>query len=308
VLPKISIITPSFNQSNFIERTITSLLNQHYPNLEYIIIDGGSKDGSVEIIRKYENSLAYWISEPDNGQSDAINKGLKFATGDIINWLNSDDYLEQGALFEIAKEFQKNDIDLVCGYARLHFPEKKVLKRTSIPGKDFSKIIAAGHIMQPSTFFRKKIFDEFLPIQTSLHYMMDHYIWLRYLAKYGFDNIKYTDKVLVNVLMHADAKSVSQIFNFRKERNRIFASMFKSINYSPALKYLSENNPLSFPVVSVPVINNIEDIYFYFLQQQLFVRNYRGERLRINYKALRQLLLRFPAKFAHSLFQRVFNK
>lgn len=92
VLPKITIITPTFNQGKFIEKSILSVLNQNYPNLEYIIIDGGSSDDTLDIIKKYENRITFWISEKDNGQSHAINKGLQKSSGDIINWLNSDDF------------------------------------------------------------------------------------------------------------------------------------------------------------------------------------------------------------------------
>ena len=98
VNPKISIITPCFNAALYIEQTILSIINQDYDNLEYIIIDGGSTDGTIDIIKKYENKIAYWISEPDNGQSEAINKGIAVSTGDVFNWVNGDDYLEVGVL------------------------------------------------------------------------------------------------------------------------------------------------------------------------------------------------------------------
>src|SRR5687768_13083798 len=104
--PKISIITPSYNQGRFIEETILSVINQNYPNLEYIIIDGGSTDNTVEIIRKYEQHLAYWVSEKDGGQSEAINKGFKKATGDIVCWINSDDFFMPGALSKVADCFE----------------------------------------------------------------------------------------------------------------------------------------------------------------------------------------------------------
>ena len=107
MLPRISIVTPSFNQGQFIEKTICSVLDQNYPNLEYVVIDGGSTDETVEIIKKYAKHLTYWVSEPDRGQSHAINKGLAHCTGDVFNFLNSDDYLEPGALFHVAEAWNE---------------------------------------------------------------------------------------------------------------------------------------------------------------------------------------------------------
>src|SRR6056297_3391010 len=107
MLPKISIVTPSFNQGKFLEKTIKSVIDQNYPHLEYIIIDGGSTDSSLNIIKKYEKHLDYWISEPDRGQSHAINKGLNYCSGQIFNWINSDDYLEPGALFKVAEAWNQ---------------------------------------------------------------------------------------------------------------------------------------------------------------------------------------------------------
>src|SRR4051794_29425295 len=106
--PKISVITPSFNQAPFLEETILSIINQDYPNLEYIVIDGGSTDKSVDIIRKYEEKITFWVSEKDNGQSEAINKGFEKATGDIVCWINSDDILLPHALIKVANFFYTN--------------------------------------------------------------------------------------------------------------------------------------------------------------------------------------------------------
>ena len=111
--PKISIITPSYNQGIFIEETILSVLDQNYPNLEYIIMDGGSTDNTVDIIKKYEDRITYWISEKDNGQSDAINKGFHKSTGDILHWLNSDDVLVPRAL-NMLVEYLSNNPDIIC--------------------------------------------------------------------------------------------------------------------------------------------------------------------------------------------------
>jgi len=124
--PRISIVTPSYNQGQFIEETILSVLWQGYPNLEYIIIDGGSTDNSVEIIKKYENYLTYWVSEPDQGQTDAINKGLKKSTGEIWSYLNSDDLLYPGALYRVAEKFQDPKILWVGGISKI-FDENKIL-------------------------------------------------------------------------------------------------------------------------------------------------------------------------------------
>ena len=126
--PKISIVTPSYNQAEFLERTILSVLNQNYPNLEYIIIDGGSTDSSAEIIKKYERYLTYWVSEPDDGQADAINKGFAKATGDILAWLNSDDLYLPGALLKVKESFQNAGIAFLYGHSILVDKEDRVIR------------------------------------------------------------------------------------------------------------------------------------------------------------------------------------
>ncbi len=156
-LAKISLITPSYNQAIYLEQTIQSVISQHYPNLEHIVIDGGSTDGSVEIIKKYEKHLTYWVSEPDKGQSNAINKGLQKATGSIINWLNSDDYLETGALHFVADAFRDPSVNVVCGKSRLFTGDGQTIQfsdGTAIYAGNLAKTIGWARIDQPATFFR----------------------------------------------------------------------------------------------------------------------------------------------------------
>ncbi|MEO6903107.1 MAG: glycosyltransferase family 2 protein [Bacteroidia bacterium] len=294
--PKISIITPSYNQGTFLEKTILSVINQQYPNVEYIIIDGNSSDNSVEIVKKYQTHLTYWISEPDNGQSEAINKGLKIASGEIINWLNSDDYLEPGALFKIAAEFTHSSVQVLCAYANLYTPSHNVKKRTSALGLNYAQFIAQGHIMQPATFFLKKILDEFVPLETSLHYMMDHYLWLQYLCKNGTTHIQYVDYAVVNVLVHEDAKSYKNIHLFIKDRSLIYTSLFSAhqLPFRFPKTDLEGLKQLPFNYLSDSIQKNGKKINFYLLIQSLFKRDPHGLKKVLNMKCLLYLLFFFP--------------
>ncbi|MBK8351099.1 MAG: glycosyltransferase [Saprospirales bacterium] len=190
-MQKISIITPSFNQGQFLEQTIDSVLSQNYPNLDYIIIDGASTDNSVEIIKKYEKHLHFWTSEKDNGQSDAINKGLKYASGDIINWLNSDDYYEQDSLKKVAHYFEDETTLVVAGKSNI-WKNNKICKQST--GTDIynsvEKTIGFARIDQPETFFSKKAIDKMGFLNANLHYVMDREWWTIYLLIFGLDSIK----------------------------------------------------------------------------------------------------------------------
>ena len=184
--PKISIVTPSYNQAQFLEKTIISVLNQGYPNLEYIIVDGGSTDGSVEVIKKYEKHLTFWISEQDQGQSDAIDKGFGRSTGDILAWLNSDDMLLPGALPAIAGAFEKHpEAALIYGdYIKVDSNDRCIALRRQ-PSFDLKVCLYAYTIaMQPASFFSRQAFLDVGGIDTKLHYIMDHDLVLR-LAQYG---------------------------------------------------------------------------------------------------------------------------
>ena len=173
--PKISIITPSYNQSDYLEKTILSVVNQNYKNIEYIIIDGQSTDDSLKIIKKYEKYLTFWVSEKDDGQSDAICKGFEKATGDILCWLNSDDFFVQGALKNVANHFEKNPTtDILIGDGMYSNKKGKITRyyRYIKPNYLLSKngVIA---FCQQSMFFNKKYYFKSGGISRKLHYCMD---------------------------------------------------------------------------------------------------------------------------------------
>jgi glycosyltransferase involved in cell wall biosynthesis len=173
-LPKISVITPSYNQGQFLERTILSILNQNYPNVEYIIIDGGSTDNSVEIIKKYETHIAYWVSEKDRGQTDAINKGMRKATGDIVCWINSDDILLPGALQIVARYFNKHpDIEFLNGLTVRIDKNDKILGIGHILNNKWFHKRGIYNISQQGMFWKKCIFDKVGELDETFHYAMD---------------------------------------------------------------------------------------------------------------------------------------
>ena len=171
---KISIITPSYNQGQYLEETIQSVLDQKYPNLEYIIMDGGSTDNSVEIIKKYESQLDHWESKPDGGQSDAINKGFNMATGDILAWLNSDDYYTPGTLHEISGMFAHDDLKIVFGECALYNEKSgKTKSSTVFEFAQSHKIEYSDYIIQPSCFWTKKTWELVGNLDEKLIYTFD---------------------------------------------------------------------------------------------------------------------------------------
>ncbi len=187
-LPKISIITPSYNQGEFLEDTIKSVIEQKYPNLEYIIIDGGSTDNSVDIIKKYESHFSYSVSEKDNGQTAAINKGFKIATGDIIAWLNSDDFYYPGALNLIAEMYlSDSEAGLYIGNGAVADKKGNRIRRYSHNIIfDYDTLLkGSNYILQPSTFINAKAIKEVGLLDESLHYAMDLEYWFRVASKFG---------------------------------------------------------------------------------------------------------------------------
>jgi len=195
----ISVITPSYNQAQFLEETILSVLGQDYPNLEYIVVDGGSTDGSVEIIKKYADRLAYWVSEPDRGQSHAINKGLERATGEIVAWLNSDDLYCPGTLSTVARYFAEHpEVAVVYGNSEYVAEDGKHLgyyparpyDRRALFGQFAGDI--ANYIPQPSVFMRLEAPRPAQLVDERLRYALDYDLWGRLARYYQFGCISQT--------------------------------------------------------------------------------------------------------------------
>lgn len=220
-LPKVSIITPSYNQDKFIEETILSIINQNYPNLEYIIIDGGSTDNSVEIIKKYEKYLAYWISEKDSGQSEAINKGFERATGDIVCWLNSDDILMPNALKKIKEYFEKHkDVDFVSGDL-VKINENSIIYSCFFTLKQKKWYAKHGiyYVDQPSMFWKRKIFETTGLLKKDYHAAMDKELLIRiFINNFKFGHV---GKILSGFRMHEGSKSSAGDNNKDMHRDKL---------------------------------------------------------------------------------------
>jgi glycosyltransferase involved in cell wall biosynthesis len=205
---RVSIVTPSFNQAKYLEATIRSVLSQDYSPIEYIIIDGGSQDGSVDIIRKYADRFAAWVSEPDKGQTDALNKGFSMATGDVLAWLNSDDTYEPGAVRE-AVEILKARPELGMVYGDAHYIDGHGKVRGKFPARqtDYLRLRQGYvHIPQQSAFFRKSLWQQAGLLDPSFYFAMDYDLWVR-IAKRA--PILYVSHMWANFRIHSDAKTVA---------------------------------------------------------------------------------------------------
>jgi glycosyltransferase involved in cell wall biosynthesis len=207
-LPLVSIITPSFNQARYLEATIQSVLSQNYTRLEYIIVDGGSTDGSVEIIKKYEGKLAWWVSEKDQGQTDAINKGLAHAKGDILAWINSDDAYEPNAISSAVDFLQAHpEIGLVYGDANYINEAGSVIGRFPAAQTDLVRLRRGYvHIPQQAAFFRADLWRVVGPLDPSFYFAMDYDLWVRLAAR---SQVKYVPQTWANFRLHTSGKTIS---------------------------------------------------------------------------------------------------
>lgn len=253
LLPKVSIITPSYNQGDFLEETILSVLNQTYPNIEYILVDGGSDDNSIEIISKYEKDLAHWISEPDFGQGDAINKGYHLSQGDFVTWLNSDDILYKYAIENMIMAILENpdpDIGLFYGNVKCGYTEEGASLRYGRQ-TSFGEMLKSFKvpIPQQGSIFRREILSKVGFLDPKWHYVLDRELFLRIS---NCSKIKYIPELLGFFRLHKSSKSVNRKFsvNWCSEMSSLYEDIMENWNLSCEGQNLSRQEILSLVYLS----------------------------------------------------------
>jgi glycosyltransferase involved in cell wall biosynthesis len=226
--PRISVVTPSFNQGRFIERTILSVLSQDPPGgMEYLVMDGGSRDETVEILKRYGDRL-FWVSEKDSGQTDAVNKGMARASGEIIGWLNSDDIYYPGTIAAACQVFDSDPaIDLVYGDANHIDENDQVIEAYPTEEMDFSRLLETCYFCQPAVFLRKSVIDRFGPLNHKLQFCMDYEYWLR-LAAAGA-RFRHIPKVFAGSRLYAETKTMGSRVKVHAEINDMLRSHVRRV-------------------------------------------------------------------------------
>jgi glycosyltransferase involved in cell wall biosynthesis len=229
--PLVSIITPSYNQAAFLEYTIRSVLEQEYAPIEYLIVDGASKDHSVEIIQRFASRLAWWVSEPDSGQAEAINKGLLRARGDIVAWLNSDDLYLPGAITQAVAALQAEPaLGMVFADAITINAQGQPLNRLSFGDWSLEELMAFRIICQPALFMRRSLLEKAGFLDPTYHFMLDHHLWIRIARlapiRYAVNRLTQAPSETEHPLwaaarQHAHAKNVAQATDFGRETLRL---------------------------------------------------------------------------------------
>jgi len=234
--PLVSIITPSFNQAQYLEATMQSVLQQDYPNLEYIVVDGGSTDGSLEVIERYKNQLTWWVSEADQGQADAINKGFKKASGEIIAWLNSDDLYLPGAISSAVAVFRENPTSgVVYGDAVSADAEGRLLNELRFSDWKTRDFLQFNIICQPAVFMKRSMVEKVGYLDPSYHFFLDHQLWIRLSRETEFFH---QPEFWAVSRYHPDAKNVTMASESGAEVNRIMDWAEKE----PDLAEIIDNN------------------------------------------------------------------
>jgi glycosyltransferase involved in cell wall biosynthesis len=237
--PLVSIITPSYNQAAFIEQTIKSVLDQDYPNIEYLVADGGSTDGSVEIIKRYAKRLTWWVSEKDKGQADAINKGFARAKGEFIAWVNSDDYYQPGAISAAVAALQANpDAGFVFGDVEVVDKDEHILNHLRYGTWTLADLMTFHIIGQPAVFMRRSVLEKAGYLDLNYHFLLDHQLWLRMGLQAG---MQYVPQLWAGAHYYEGCKNLSQAAEFGKEAYRIVDWMRGAPEFAEKVAWLLPN-------------------------------------------------------------------
>ena len=236
-LPRLTVITPSLNQAQYLERALRSVLDQGYPDLEYIVMDGGSTDGSVEILRRYDDRLSYWVSQPDEGQSWAINRAIERATGDVIAYINSDDYYLPGAFDAALPYFDDPSVRWVAG-ATEYWEEDGTLETILLPrhpeGWRVPWVHGPWYVAQASSFWRRDVFEEFGLLREDLRFVFDTEFGVR-LALAGLLPLTFNRSLAVRYL-HGEAKSATPAA-FRREWSKVAKQLRRNLSWRERALY-----------------------------------------------------------------------
>jgi len=270
---KFTIITPSFNQGDFIEATICSVLKQNYKNVEYFVIDGGSTDRSVDVIEKYQHEIIFWITEKDRGQSHALNKGIRRATGDILIWINSDDIMEEGALESAAKYFLANpSVDVIHGRTIL-FQESAHLIRGADEKYLPEHYLSGMAFPQPSAFIRRSAIEKYHPqLDEALHYGMDYDLFACLYLNCFFLSVS---NIFSKYRLHPESKTVNTNEGFAKDWQKVFYNIIHSIGGFEEIKHdlaylgMEESVELKYPVSKSFEKTFVLKSFQYFLEFQI---------------------------------------